>query len=135
MGAAADKFTIMAGILYLLHVAIILNAVTTGFFCSDEFLEPIHFSQYGKTIYIKNTHCRDSSSNLGVVYVRESQLPLMKPLLRSDRGFFNNASLQQNADVLKISGYPVEMDDSSFSTIVFYNLKIGEVKTVSVENP
>ncbi|MGF1524831.1 MAG: hypothetical protein ACFBSF_21095 [Leptolyngbyaceae cyanobacterium] len=126
------SFAIMAGILYILYFVILLQNFT-GFFCTPRFAEPIHFPQYGKTIYFKTFACRDNPANGGAVYVHESKLPLMKPLLQINTGFFGNSSLQQDGDILKISGQAVDADDPDFSTTVFYNLRTGEMKKVTAE--
>lgn len=122
-------FALMTGFLFVM-LMIIRFKDFAGIYCSYD-REEIDFPRYGKSVYLKERSCRDGYPGGGTAYIHEGMLPLMKPVFTIHNGSLEVSQLKQNNYTIRIYGNSVNDFDPNFNKVVFYNLKTGEIKTVS----
>ena len=122
-------FALMTSFLFVM-LMIIRFKDFAGIYCSYD-REEINFPRYGKSVYLKERSCRDGHPGGGTAYIREGMLPLIKPVFTIHDGSIEVSQLKQNNDTIRIYSNSVNDFDPNFHKVVFYNLKTGEIKTVS----
>lgn len=91
-------------------------------YCGDEY-DSYKFPKYGKTFYLQESFCRDGLVLGGPLYVQETSLPFMKPLLTRNSDLLE---LRQSQNIVEIFPQPVKDGDRFLSKIATYHLETGK---------